>query len=79
MTVLRTPPDDDVKQIIGIVHERGMSSMAQKKRIILLNNRFQPDLIELEGNNFQRMFAMELQDIRQDIPIRTFMTTRTRK
>jgi hypothetical protein len=22
----------------------------------MLNNRFQPDLIELEGNNFQRMF-----------------------
>ena len=37
------------------------------------------DLIELEGNNFQRMFAMELKDMREDIPIRTFMTTKTRK
>jgi len=79
MTVLRTLPDEDVKQIVGIVHEQGMGSAAQKRQIILLNNKFQPDLIELEGNNFQRMFAMELQDIRQDIPIRTFMTTRTRK
>ena len=79
MTVLRTLPDEDVKQIVGIVHEQGMTSAAQKRQIILLNNKFQPDLIELEGNNFQRMFAMELQDIRQDIPIRTFMTTRTRK
>ena len=79
MTVLRTLPDEDVKQIVGSVHEQGMGSAAQKRAIIVLNNKFQPDLIELEGNNFQRMFAMELQDIRQDIPIRTFMTTRTRK
>ena len=79
MTVMRTLPDEDVKQIVGVVHEKGMSSMAQKRQIIILNNKFQPDLIELEGNNFQRMFAMELQDIRQDIPIRTFITTRTRK
>ena len=79
MTVLRTIPDDNVKQIVGIVHERGMSSVAQKRQIILLNQRFQPDLIELEGNNFQRMFAMELKEMREDIPIRTFMTTKTRK
>ena len=79
MTVMRTIPDEDIKQIVGIVHEKGMSSVAQKRQIIILNNKFQPDLIELEGNNFQRMFAMELQDIRQDIPIRTFMTTRTKK
>ena len=79
MTVLRQPPDDNVKQIVGIVHERGLSSVAQKRQIVLLNQRFQPDLIELEGNNFQRMFAMELKEMREDIPIRTFMTTRTRK
>ena len=48
-------------------------------KIIILNNKFKPDLIELEGNNFQRMFAMELKEIRDDIPIRTFMTTKTRK
>ena len=79
MTVLRTLPDENVKQIVGIVHERGMSSVAQKRQIIILNQKFQPDLIELEGNNFQRMFAMELNEIREDIPIRTFMTTRTKK
>tara|TARA_R110002012_G_scaffold41648_4_gene113861 strand:- start:10040 stop:11521 length:1482 start_codon:yes stop_codon:yes gene_type:complete len=79
MMVLRTLPDENIKQIVGIVHERGMSSVAQKRQMILLNQRFQPDLIELEGNNFQRMFAMELQEIRDDIPIRTFMTTRTKK
>ena len=79
MTVLRTPPGENVKQIVGIVHEKGMSGASQKNHILLLNNRFQPDLIELEGNNFQRMFAAELQDMRNDIPIRTFMTTKTRK
>ena len=79
MTVLRQPPDDNIKQIVGIIHERGMSSVAQKRTMILLNQRFKPDLIELEGNNFQRMFAMELKEMREDIPIRTFMTTRTKK
>jgi len=79
MLVLRTPPEDNIKQIVGIVHEKGLGGAAQKKHILLLNNRFQPDLIELEGNNFQRMFAAELQDMRGDIPIRTFMTTRQRK
>jgi len=79
MLVLRTPPGDNLKQIVGIVHEKGLGGAAQKKQILLLNNRFQPDLIELEGNNFQRMFAAELQDMRGDIPIRTFMTTRQRK
>ena len=79
MLVLRTPPGENYKQLVGMVHQRGMSSIAQKRQIILLNNRFKPDLIELEGNNFQRMFAMELQEMREDIPIKTFMTTRTRK
>jgi len=79
MVTMRTLPGDNIKQVVGIVHEKGMSSAAQKKQMLLLNNRFQPDLIELEGNNFQRMFAAELQDMRNDIPIRTFMTTRQRK
>jgi len=79
MIVMRVVPGDDIKQIVGVVHERGMSGSAQKKTILQLNNRFQPDLIELEGNNFQRMFAAELQDMRGDIPIKTFMTTRQRK
>jgi len=79
MLVLRTLPDDGTKQIIGAHHERGMSGAAQKRQILMMNNRFQPDLIELEGNNFQRMFAAELQDMRNDIPIKTFMTTRQRK
>ena len=79
MLVLRTLPDDGTKQIVGVHHERGMSGAAQKRQILMMNNRFQPDLIELEGNNFQRMFAAELQDMRNDIPIKTFMTTRQRK
>ncbi len=79
MTVLRTLPDDNTKQIVGIFHEKGVGGLAQKKQILLMNNRFQPDLIELEGNNFQRMFEAELKEMRNDIPIKTFMTTRQRK
>ena len=79
LLVIRTPPDENIKQIVGIVHEQGLGGAAQKKHILLLNNRFKPDLIELEGNNFQRMFEAELKDMRNDIPIRTFMTTRQRK
>jgi phage terminase large subunit-like protein len=79
MVVLRTPPEDNIKQIVGVFHEKGVGGLAQKKQILLMNNRFQPDLIELEGNNFQRMFAAELQEMRNDIPIKTFMTTRQRK
>ena len=79
MTVLRTLPDDNIKQIVGVFHEKGVGGLAQKKQILLLNNRFQHDLIELEGNNFQRMFEAELKEMRNDIPIKTFMTTRQRK
>lgn len=78
MTVLRVTPDE-VKQIVGIIHEKGLGSLAQKRHILMLNNKFQPDLIELEGNNFQRMFEAELKEMRNDIPIKTFMTTRQRK
>ena len=76
MVTMRTL-EDGTKQVVNAVHEKGLNSEAQKRHIILLNNRFQPDLIELEGNNFQRMFETELRGM--DIPIRTFMTTRTRK
>jgi hypothetical protein len=79
MVVLRVVPGDNTKQIVHVVNEKGLGGMAQKKRMLLLNNRFQPDLIELEGNNFQRMFEAELKDMRDDIPIKTFMTTRQRK
>jgi len=79
MTILRMLPNSEEKQIIYALNERGLNGNAQKRQIILLNSRFQPDLIELEGNNFQRMFAAELQEMREDIPIKTFMTTRQRK
>ena len=80
MMTMRLPPGEaNIKQIVNVVHEKGMNSMAQKRQMVLLNSRFQPDLIELEGNNFQRMFEAELKELREDIPIRTFMTTRTKK
>jgi len=79
MSVLRMLPDSDEKQLIHIVNEKGLGSSAQKRKIIMLNSRFRPDLIELEGNNFQRMFEAELKEMRDDIPIKTFMTTRQKK
>ena len=79
MTIMRMLPDESQKQIVHVVHERGMSSMAQKRMMVVLNSRFQPDLIELEGNNFQRMLEQEMRELASDMPIRVFMTTRTRK
>ena len=79
MTILRMLPDSEEKQLIYALNQKGMNGSAQKRQIILLNNRFRPDLIELEGNNFQRMFEAELKEMRDDIPIKTFMTTRQKK
>ena len=78
MVLMRVLPGTQEKQIVHVVHEKGLNSSAQKKHIMLINNRFRPDLVELEGNNFQRMFETELKET-HDIPIRTFMTTRQRK
>ena len=79
MIILRILPDSDEKQVVYSVHQKGLNSSAQKREIIMLNSRFRPDLIELEGNNFQRMFEVELKEMREDIPIKTFMTTRQKK
>jgi len=80
MTIMRIKPDEpDRKEIVHVVHEQGMTSVAQKRMMVTLNNKFQPDLIELEGNNFQRMLEQEMRELQADMPIRIFMTTRTRK
>ena len=79
MVVLRTPPGSNEKQIVHAVNQKGLSGNAQRRTIVLLNNRFSPELIELEGNNFQRMFEAELKDMREDIPVKTVMTTKQRK
>jgi hypothetical protein len=79
MTTLRMLPNEDIKQIVHVVHQRGMSSLAQKRMMVILNNKFQPDLIELEGNNFQRMLEAEMREMASDMPIKVFMTTRTKK
>lgn len=79
MTVMRMLPGEETKQLIHTVHEKGLSSMAQKRMMVTLNSRFQPDLIELEGNNFQRMLEAELREMASDMPIKIFMTTRAKK
>ena len=47
--------------------------------MVALNNKFQPDLIELEGNNFQRMLEADAEMAAADMPIKIFMTTRAKK
>ena len=79
MAIIRMLPDSEEKQIVYMLNQKGLGSAAQKRQIIMLNSRFRPDLIELEGNNFQRMFEAELKEMREDIPIKTFMTTRQKK
>ena len=79
MIVMRCPPNSEEKQLVHYINQKGLGSNAQKRQIILLNSRFQPELIELEGNNFQRMFETELREMRDDIPVKTVMTTRQRK
>ncbi len=79
MTVMRMLPGEDVKQLVHSVHEKGLSSMAQKRTMVALNSKFQPDLIELEGNNFQRMLEAEMREMAADMPIKVFMTTRAKK
>jgi len=79
MTVMRMLPGEETKQLIHSVHEKGLSSMAQKRTMVSLNNKFQPDLIELEGNNFQRMLEAEMREMAADMPIKIFMTTRAKK
>ena len=80
MVGLRIKPDNGgVKEIVHAVHQKGLSSMNQKRQIISINNKFMPELIELEGNNFQRMLATELKEMASDIPVKTFMTTKQKK
>ena len=55
-----------------------MDFRTQKFEIQRLNNRIQPEVIELEANHFQRVFATEL---RADtaLPIKTFISTKQRR
>ena len=51
------------KRIIHTHHEKGMDFSSQIDKIIELNARFNPVIIELETNNFALAFNQVLQEI----------------
>ena len=66
------------KRIVHVHHEKGMDFSAQIEKIIELNARFSPVIIELETNNFAMAFNQVLAEI-SDLPIKPFNTTRMKK
>ena len=55
-----------------------MEFRAQIMEIQKLNSRFRPEVIELEANHFQRVFATELR-ADTDLPIKTFISTKQKR
>lgn len=66
------------KHIIHTHHEKGMDFSAQIDKIIELNARFNPVIIELETNNFALAFNQVLNEI-SDLPIKPFNMSRMKK
>ena len=69
---------DRNKHIIHTHHEKGMDFSAQIDKIIELNARFNPVIIELETNNFAMAFNQVLNEI-SDLPIKPFNMSRMKK
>jgi hypothetical protein len=79
MTVLRRPSDEPNKlEIVHITRRKGMDFRTQIMEIQRLNNKFRPEVIELEANHFQRVFATELR-ANTDLPIKTFISSKTKR
>ena len=79
MLVLRRPASNpELLELVHVVRRKAMDFRTQIMEIQRLNNRFQPDIIELEANHFQRVFATELR-ADTDLPIRTFISTRQKR
>jgi len=66
------------KHIIHTHHEKGMDFSSQIDKIIELNARFNPVIIELETNNFALAFNQVLNEI-SDLPIKPFNMSRMKK
>ena len=66
------------KHIIHTHHEKGMDFSSQIDKIIELNARFNPVIIELETNNFAMAFNQVLNEI-SDLPIKPFNMSRMKK
>tara|TARA_Y100001938_G_scaffold36470_1_gene50262 strand:+ start:2471 stop:3880 length:1410 start_codon:yes stop_codon:yes gene_type:complete len=79
MLVVRRPASNpELLELVHVVRRKGMDFRTQIMEIQRLNNRFQPDIIELEANHFQRVFATELR-ADTDLPIRTFISTKQKR
>tara|TARA_R110002051_G_scaffold20121_7_gene55312 strand:- start:184 stop:1599 length:1416 start_codon:yes stop_codon:yes gene_type:complete len=66
------------KRIVHVHHEKGMDFNSQIDKIIELNARFNPVIIELETNNFAMAFNQVLREI-SDLPIKPFNMNRMKK
>ena len=79
MTVLRQPSaQPNIVEIVHITRRKGMDFRTQIMEIQRLNNKFSPEVIELEANHFQRVFATELR-ANTDLPIKTFISSKTKR
>lgn len=79
MMVLRRPAEEpDILEIVHIIRRKAMDFRTQIMEIQRLNARFRPDVIELEANHFQRVFATELR-ANTDLPIKTFISSKTKR
>ena len=66
------------KRIVWMHHEKGMTFNAQIDKIVELNARYNPVIVELETNNFDQAFHQVLKEI-SDLPIKPFTMSRMRK
>jgi hypothetical protein len=79
MVVLRRPSTNvELLELVHVVRRKNMDFRTQINEIQRINSKFQPDVIELEANNFQRVFATELR-AETDLPIKTFISTKQRR
>ena len=79
MLVLRRPSDNpELLELVHVVRRKGMDFRTQIFEITRLNSRLRPEVIELEANHFQRVFATELR-ADTDLPIKTFISTKQRR
>jgi hypothetical protein len=79
MLVLRQPSaEPNNLEIVHILRRKAMDFRTQIMEIQRLNSKFRPEVIELEANHFQRVFATELR-ANTDLPIKTFISSKTKR
>ena len=66
------------KRVVHVHHEKNMDFGQQIDKIVELNARFNPVIIELETNNFAMAFNQVLKEI-GDLPVKPFNMSRMKK